>query len=155
MKTIIAILIALFSTCAVNAQTTYTLEQLVGTKWKALNMPERIIYTMEFASNEIKYNAKLYSYNAKLYSYTADMLRKELNSSKSYYLSNSIPASFDKTKVGKVQKGSYIILYNKKLNCRGYYYIRTLTKDKLVLYHKRDYKDREDDEYTKYFERVK
>lgn len=36
-----------------------------------------------------------------------------------------------------------------------YYYIRTLTKDKLVLYHKRDYKDMEDDECTLYYERVK
>ena len=155
MKTIIAILIALFSTCTINAQTTYTLDQLVGTKWKALNIPERIIYTMEFASNEIKYNAKLYSYNAKLYSYTADMLRKELNSSKPYYLSNSIPASFDKTKVGKVQKGSYIILYNNKMNCMEYFYIKTLTKDKLVLYHQGDYRDMDDDDYTQYYERVK
>ena len=148
MKTIIAILIALFSTCTINAQTTYTLDQLVGTKWKALNIPERIIYTMEFASNEIKYNAKLYSY-------TADMLRKELNSSKPYYLSNSIPASFDKTKVGKVQKGSYIIKYNNKINRMEYFYIRTLTKDKLVLYHKRDYRDMDDDDFTQYYERVK
>ena len=36
-----------------------------------------------------------------------------------------------------------------------YFYIKTFTKDKLVLYHKRDYKDREDDEYTQYYERVK
>ena len=148
MKTILVILIALFSTCTINAQTTYTLDQLVGTKWKALNIPERIIYTMEFASNEIKYNAKLYSY-------TADMLRKELNSSKPYYLSNSIPASFDKTKVGKVQKGSYIILYNNKMNCMEYFYIKTLTKDKLVLYHQGDYRDMDDDDYTQYYERVK
>ena len=148
MKTIIAILIALFSTCAVNAQTTYTLDQLVGTKWKNSMLPERIIATFEFTSNEIKYNDKLYSF-------TTGKLWKELNSSKPYYLSNSIPVSFDKTKVGKVQKGSYIILYNSKINRIEYFYIRTLTKDKLVLYHKRDYKDMEDDECTLYYERVK
>ena len=36
MKTILAILFALFSTCTINAQTTYTLEQLVGTKWRMI-----------------------------------------------------------------------------------------------------------------------
>ena len=148
MKTLLAILIALFSTCAVNAQTTYTLDQLVGTKWKALNLPKQIIATFEFTSNEIKYNDKLYLA-------TTGKLWKEINSSKSYYLSNSIPTSFDKTKVGKVQKGQYIILYNSKINRIEYFYIRTLTNDKLVLYHKRDYKDMEDDECTLYYERVK
>ncbi|MCR4770651.1 MAG: hypothetical protein K5874_10660, partial [Bacteroidaceae bacterium] len=122
MKTILAILFALFSTCAVNAQTTYTLDQLVGTKWKNSMLPERIISTMEFASNEIKYYSKLYSA-------TTGELWKEINYSKPYYLSNAIPASFDKTKVGKVQKGSYIILYNSKINRMEYFYIRTLTND--------------------------
>lgn len=148
MKTILAILFALFSTCAVNAQTTYTLDQLVGTKWKALNLPKQIIATFEFTSNEIKYYAKFYSA-------TTGELWGESSHSQSYYLSNSIPVSFDKTKVGKVKKGSYIIKYNNKMNCLEYLYIKTLTKDKLVLYHKRDYKDMEDDEYTEYYERVK
>ncbi|MCR4768882.1 MAG: hypothetical protein K5874_01530 [Bacteroidaceae bacterium] len=147
MKTIIAILLALFSTCAVNAQT-YTLNQLVGTKWKESMLPERIISTMEFASNEIKFNAKLYSA-------TTGELNYNLNSSQKYYLSNSIPVSFDKTKVGKVQKGSYIIKYNNKMNCMEYFYIKSLTKDKLVLYHKRDPKDIDDSNYTLYYERVK
>ena len=148
MKTIIAILFVLFSTFAVNAQTTYTQDQLVGTKWRDLRLPERIISTIEFASNEIKYNAKLYSI-------TTGELWKESGFSKPYYLSDAIPASFDKTKVGKVKKDSYIILYNDKTNHLEYFYIKTFTKDKLVLYHKRDYKDREDDEYTQYYERVK
>ncbi len=148
MKTIIAILFALFSTCAVNAQTTYTLDQLIGTKWKALNIPEQVISTMEFASNEIKYYAKFYSF-------TTGELRNESGHSQSYYLSNAIPSSFDHTKVGKVKKGSYIILYNSKINRMEYFYIRTFTKDKLVLYHKRNYKDMEDDECTLYYERVK
>lgn len=148
MKTIIAILFVLFSTFAVNAQTTYTQDQLVGTKWRDLRLPERIISTIEFASNEIKYNAKLYSI-------TTGELWEESGFSKPYYLSDAIPASFDKTKVGKVKKGSYIILYNDKTNRMEYFYIKTFTKDKLVLYHKRDYKDREVDEYTQYYERVK
>ena len=148
MKTIIAILIALFSTCAVNAQTTYTLDQLVGTKWKNSKLPERIISTMEFTANEIKYYAKFYSA-------TTGELWHESGHSQSYYLSNSIPVSFDKTKVGKVKKGSYIIKYNNKLNCMEYLYIKILTKDKLVLYHKRDYRDMDDDDYTQYYERVK
>ena len=148
MKTILVILIALFSTCAVNAQTTYTLDQFVGTKWKVLNLPERMISTVEFTSNEIKYYAKFYSS-------TTGELRHESGHSQSFYISNSIPVSFDKTKVGKVQKGSYIIKYNNKLNCMEYFYIKSLTKDKLVLYHKRDYRDMDDDDYTQYYERVK
>lgn len=36
-----------------------------------------------------------------------------------------------------------------------YFYIKTFTKDKLVLYHKRNYKDMDDDDCTAYFERVK
>ena len=147
MKTILAILFALFSTFAVNAQTTYTLEQLVGTKWKALNMPKNIVETIEFAPNEIRNNAKLY--------FTTGEFWKESSYSKPYYLSNAIPSSFDHTKVGKVKKGSYIILYNKKMKTMDYFYIKTFTKDKLVLYHKKNYKDMDDDESTLYYERVK
>jgi len=36
-----------------------------------------------------------------------------------------------------------------------YFYIKTFTKDKLVLYHKRNYKDMDDDDFTADFERVK
>ena len=155
MKTIIAILIALFSTFTINAQTTYTLEQLVGTKWSMIYPKEvenhpysSFIEIREFTANEIKTNYKRVSK-------VNGEIRSRLNFSKPYYLSDVIPKSFDKTKVGKVQKGSYIILYNDKTNRMEYFYIKTFTKDKLVLYHKRDYKDREDDEYTQYYERVK
>ncbi len=155
MKTIIAILFALFSTCTINAQTTYTLDQLVGTKWRII-FPERIendpysshIKKIDFSLSEIHTNYK------RIIKETGEV-NANISYSKPYYLSNSIPASFDKTKVGKVQKGSYIILYNNKINRMEYFYIKTLTKDKLVLYHKRNYKDMDDDDCTAYFERVK
>ena len=155
MKTIIAILIALFSTCAVNAQTTYTLDQLIGTKWRTIysEQIENDPYTSRI--NIIDFSLCEIQTNYKRIIKKSGEVKANINYSKPYYLSNSIPQSFDHTKVGKVKKGSYIILYNNKINRMEYYYIRTLTNDKLVLYHKRDYKDMEDDECTLYYERVK
>lgn len=137
MKTIIAILIALFSTCAVNAQTTYTLEQLVGTKWRMIYPKEvenhpyypSIIDIKEFTSGEIKTNNKRVSK-------VNGEIRSILNFSKPYYLSDVIPKSFDNSKVGKVKKGSYIILYNDKIKAMEYYKIISLTNDSLKLFHK-------------------
>ena len=136
MKTIIAILLALFSTCAVNAQTTYTLDQLIGTKWSMIypkgveNHPySSFIEIREFTANEIKTNYKRVS------KINGEVLSR-INYSKPYYLSDVIPKSFDNSKVGKVKKGSYIILYNDKIKAIEYYKIISLTNDSLKLFHK-------------------
>ena len=136
MKTIIAILIALFSTFTINAQTTYTLEQLVGTKWSMIYPKEvenhpysSFIEIREFTANEIKTNYKRVSK-------VNGEIRSRLNFSKPYYLSDVIPKSFDNSKVGKVKKGSYIILYNDKIKAIEYYKIISLTNDSLKLFHK-------------------
>ncbi|MCR4770411.1 MAG: hypothetical protein K5874_09420 [Bacteroidaceae bacterium] len=136
MKTIIAILIALFSTCAVNAQTTYTLEQLVGTKW-------RMIYPEQIENNP-------YYYREHIDEYTQCEIKNKLKStnkitgktrigadvSHKYYLSDVIPKSFDMSKVGKVKKGSYLITYYERTKKMEYYKIISLTNDSLKLFHK-------------------
>lgn len=136
MRTIFAILIALFSTFTINAQTTYTLEQLVGTKWSMIYPKEvenhpysSFIEIREFTANEIKTNYKRVSK-------VNGEIRSRLNFSKPYYLSDVIPKSFDNSKVGKVKKGSYIILYNDKIKAIEYYKIISLTNDSLKLFHK-------------------
>ena len=136
MKTILAILFALFSTCTINAQTTYTLEQLVGTKWRMIypkgveNHPySSFIEIREFTANEIKTNYKRVS------KINGEVLSR-INYSKPYYMSDVIPKSFDNSKVGKVKKGSYIILYNDKIKAMEYYKIISLTNDSLKLFHK-------------------
>ena len=136
MKQLLSILLLLFGFCSINAQTTYTLEQLVGTKWSMIYPKEvenhpysSFIEIREFTANEVKTNYKRVSK-------VNGEIRSRLNFSKPYYLSDVIPKSFDNSKVGKVKKGSYIILYNDKIKAIEYYKIISLTNDSLKLFHK-------------------
>lgn len=104
MKTILAILIALFSTFTVNAQTSYTLDQLIGTKWRMIfpkeveNHPySSLIEMKEFTIGEIKTNYKRVSKD------NGEVISR-INYSKPYYLSDVIPKSFDNSKVGRLRK---------------------------------------------------
>ena len=146
MKTIIVTLFALFSTCAVNAQT-YTLNQLVGTKWRMLLPKEleknpyfTIIDMDEYTKEEIKGTMKRIR--------KADgELRRESHVVRKYYLSDVKPTSFDHSKVGKVTKGSYLVIYYGKYGngeeIMQYYKILSLTNDSLKLFHKADFKRKE------------
>ena len=142
MKTIIAILIALFTTCAVNAQT-YTLNQLVGTKWRMIfpkeleNNPYFTIIDMdEYTNEEIKGTMKRIR--------KADgELRRESHVVRKYYLSDVKPTSFDHSKVGKVTKGSYLVKYYERSKEMSYFKIVSLTNDSLKLFHKADFKRKE------------
>ena len=137
MKTIIITLFALFSTCAVNAQT-YTLNQLVGTKWRMIlpkqveNNPYFTIIDMdEYTNEEIKGAYKRIS--------KADgELRNESHIVHKYYLSDVKPTSFDHSKVGKVTKGSYLVKYYERSKEMSYFKIVSLTNDSLKLFHKAD-----------------
>ena len=137
MKTIIITLFALFSTCAVNAQT-YTLNQLVGTKWRMIfpkeleNNPYFTIIDMdEYTNEEIKGTMKRIR--------KADgELRRESHVVRKYYLSDVKPTSFDHSKVGKVTKGSYLVKYYERSKEMSYFKILSLTNDSLKLFHKAD-----------------
>lgn len=141
MKTILVTLFALFSTCAVNAQT-YTLNQLVETKWRMILPKElennpyfKIIDMDEYTKEEIKGTLKRIR--------KADgELRRESHVVRKYYLSDVKPTSFDHSKVGKVTKGSYLVIYcgnyENGEEIMLYYKILSLTNDSLKLFHKAD-----------------
>ena len=137
MKTIIITLFALFSTCAVNAQT-YTLNQLVGTKWRMIlpkqveNNPYFTIIDMdEYTNEEIKGTYKRISKADGELCHESHIVHK-------YYLSDVKPTSFDHSKVGKVTKGSYLVKYYEKSKEMSYFKIVSLTNNNLKLFHKAD-----------------
>ena len=137
MKTIIITLFALFSTCAVNAQT-YTLNQLVGTKWRMI-LPKQvenntyftIIDMDEYTNEEIKGTYKRISKADGELCHESHIVHK-------YYLSDVKPTSFDHSKVGKVTKGSYLVKYYERSKEMSYFKILSLTNDSLKLFHKAD-----------------
>ena len=137
MKTIIVTLFALFSTCIVNAQT-YTLNQLVGTKWRMIFPKElennpyfTIIDIDEYTNEEIKGTMKRIRKSD-------GELRRESHIVHKYYLSDVKPTSFDHSKVGKVTKGSYLVKYYERSKEMSYFKIVSLTNDSLKLFHKAD-----------------
>lgn len=129
MKTILTLIIALFSTFAVNAQT-YTLDQLVGTTWRMIAPHEKnLFFTWEFTTNEVKLNFKTIYFSGRI---------SRSNCSKPYYLSNVLPKTFDKSKVGKVKQGSFLIIdgSNSCLTLMESYKILYIKEDSMRLYHK-------------------
>ena len=154
MKTIIAILFALFSTCAVNAQT-YTSNQLVGTKWRMIlpkqveNNPYFTIIDMdEYTNEKIKGTYKRISKADGELCHESHIVHK-------YYLSDVKPTSFDHSKVGKVTKGSYLVKYYERSKEMSYFKILSLTNDSLKLFHKADPKKGETSNFWIDYVRVK
>lgn len=64
------------------------------------------------------------------------LLKRTSKFTKPYYLSDSIPKTFDHSKVGTSTSGCYIIVYNNNLKRMTVYEIRTfdLKNRKMVLY---------------------
>ena len=152
MKTIITILLVLFSTCAVNAQTNCTLDQLVGTKWKHVESTIHPYYYYvqinSFTEDSIKSEILKYSKND-------NEVYKVTKFSKAYYLSDFFPKTFDNSKVGRAKKGLFLIVYNDKAKMMENYIIKSLTLTELELLHKAELKDEDFNDYSVRFQRVK
>ena len=98
MKQIFFIICTIFTCiCTTDAQVTISTSDLAGTKWQT-----------EFAYNENAKRHLEYTQKGKIIWHLDD----NSNISFPFYLSSTIPTKYDATKVGKNDKGCYIVEYN-------------------------------------------
>jgi hypothetical protein len=121
--TIISLLLAIAAAC--NAQTSISINQLKGTKW---------MITQPVIDDETETVMCLDS----TYTVTVNFLpiKKIADATFKYYLSPSVPPSFDFSKVGKPTSGKFLIGYNDRGNKMFYYQIISFSPQKMVLLRK-------------------
>ena len=108
----------LFSMLSIKAQT-YNIDQLIGGKWICIKADCDTIY-MELTAKYAKHEHITCDYSTGV-------------GSQMYYLSQTIPAKFDFTKVGTNSSGKYIVLKGTSDNASAIE-IKALSKDSLTLY---------------------
>ena len=117
----------LFCASYCNAQVSISLSMLNGTKWT-------IDYEEKIGEDTILYLNSFTQFSAYL-----PLIKKRAKFRTPYYLTDSIPRSFDSSKVGKSQHGCYIVKYNDKIDVMTIFQIQEfdLKKGKMVLYNPR------------------
>lgn len=124
MKKILIIFIILVN---INSCTqTFNPNQLIGTKWQCVERFSDPTIKWEFSKEEIHETV-----NRKI-------INKTVHFSNKYYFSQTIPTKFDWNKVGKGDKGKYLVYYVKKSKRFFYRRIETFSKDTLLFWHERD-----------------
>ena len=124
MKKLLIILIILVSIDS-HAQT-FDPKQLIGTKWQCVETFSNPTSTWEFSKTEIKETV------------TWTNINKTVHFSNKYYFSQTIPAKFDWNKVGKGDKGRYLVYYVEKSKRFFYQRIESVSNDTLKFWHERD-----------------
>lgn len=124
----------LFCASYCNAQVSVSLSMLNGTKWT-------IDYEEKIGEDTILYLNSFTQFSAYL-----PLIKKRAKFQKPYYLTDSIPKTFDSSKVGKSQHGCYIVEYNDVVDVMTILQIKKfdLQKGKMVLYNPRikdDFRD--------------
>lgn len=116
-KKVLSILILAICVCNIYAE--YTAKQLIGTKWQNIDYKGRK-KEIFFTTDSIVY--------------TYYMTKDTMSVSFPYYLSNEYIEKFDFSKVGKTNKGNYIVDYNPyipEVTCGE---IKKLNSDSLVIF---------------------
>ena len=124
MKKLLIILIILVSIDS-HAQT-FDPKQLIGTKWQCVETFSNPTSTWGFSKTEIKETV------------TWTNINKTVHFSNKYYFSQTIPAKFDWNKVGKGDKGRYLVYYVEKSKRFFYLRIESVSNDTLKFWHERD-----------------
>ena len=114
----------LMITVVCNAQTTVSINQLNGTSWIRTSPPDEDIVEKDY------FNNCSYTRSTEYIS-----VGKAVNTFK-YYLSPTVPAAFDFSKVGTKTSGKYMIGYNSKMKKMFYYEITSFDSKKMVLLRK-------------------
>ncbi len=114
----------LMITVVCNAQTAVSINQLNGTSWIRISPPDEDIVGKFYFSN------CSYTRSSEYIS-----VRKVVSIFK-YYLSPTVPAAFDFSKVGTKTSGKYMIGYNSKMKKMFYYEITSFDSKKMVLLRK-------------------
>lgn len=125
MKKVLLLLHILLCSIYCHAQVTVQLSQLVGTKWTIDGGGKVGEDTLTFYRDTMQ---KVSYYN---------LVKRTTRFSTPYYLSNSIPKSFDYSRVGISTSGTFIVKYNKKLNRMTVLQVRNfdLAKGEMVFYY--------------------
>lgn len=116
-KKVLSILLLAIWVCNIYAE--YTAKQLIGTEWQNINYKGRE-KRMFFTTDSIVY--------------TYYMAKDTMCVSFPYYLSDEYTEKFDFSKVGKNNKGNYIVDYNPyipEVTCRE---IKKFNSDSLVVF---------------------
>jgi hypothetical protein len=124
MKKLIIFLLVLAS-LSCQAQT-FDPKQLIGTKWQCIELYSDPIEIWDITKTEIKET------------HTWKLVDKTVHVSNKYYFSPTIPTKFEWGKVGKGDKGKYLVYYVKKSKRFFYRRIETFSKDTLLFWHERD-----------------
>ncbi len=124
MKKVIVFIIIVIN---INSCTqTFNPSQLIGTKWERVERFSDPTIKWEFSKEEIHETV-----NRKI-------INKTVHFSNKYYFSQTIPTKFDWNKVGKGDKGKYLVYYVKKSKRFFYRRIESFSKDTLLFWHERD-----------------
>lgn len=99
MRNILVISLVFLLSMVCHAQKIATSE-LNGTKWKEISP------TYDYCERGMTFTMDTRTTSTKFYK-----TGKEFNCSLKYYISSSIPETFDSSQIGKNRKGSYIIQY--------------------------------------------
>ena len=124
MKKLIIFLLVLAS-LSCQAQS-FDPSQLIGTKWQRVDKFSDPTLTWEFTKTEIKDAVKY-----------KDSEGVDVNVRK-YYFSPTIPAKFDWNKVGRNERGKYLVYYVDKSKRMFYLKIESVSNDTLKFWHERD-----------------
>ena len=124
MKKVIVFIIILIN---INSYAqTFNPNQLIGTKWQRVERFSDPTIKWEFSKEEIHETV-----NRKI-------INKTVHFSNKYYFSQTIPAKFDWNKVGKGDKGRYLVYYVEKSKRFFYLRIESVSNDTLIFWHERD-----------------
>lgn len=124
IKIIFSTLILILNIMQANAQT-FSVKDLIGTKWehiKDYNPNSKIV--IEFTNTEMIETVSFID-NSQRYRWP-----------RPYYLSPTVPTSFNKSLVGKTTTGTYLVLLY-AFDRMDYKTIKKITSDSLVLYHRK------------------
>ena len=112
---------------SINSQAqTFNPNQLIGTKWQCVERFSDPTIKWEFSKEEIHETI-----NRKI-------INKTVHFSNKYYFSQTIPAKFDWNKVGKGDKGRYLVYYVEKSKRFFFLRIESVSNDTLKFWHERD-----------------
>lgn len=117
----------LFCASYCNAQVSISLSMLNGTKWTIDDEEKVGTDTTLYLNSFTQFSAYL------------PLINKRTKFQTPYYLTDSIPRTFDSSKVGKSQHGCYIVKYNDLMDVMTIFQIQEfdLKKGKMVLYNPR------------------
>ena len=113
----------ILSTTTCNAQSQYSSDQFIGTTWIPVIQPPVCIDTISYVRAKEKRKSYMPQINKSVVHY------------KDFYLSDTIPSTFDYSQVNKTSIGNYMIFYSTSLEEMTFHKIITLdiAKGTLIL----------------------